>query len=85
MRNAIRCAGVFAGFIHFSVTALAQNAPAYVDPQMKATLSEISAGEIQSNIEKLVSFQTRSKTATYDVRRLCLWRRPTINDAFAEC
>jgi len=43
-----------------SSLVLAQNAPAYIDPQIKAALSEISAGQIQSDIEKLVSFQTRS-------------------------
>ena len=37
-----------------------QNSPVYVDPQIKAALKEISPGQIQSDIEKLVSFQTRS-------------------------
>jgi hypothetical protein len=37
-----------------------QNSPAYVDPQIKGALNEISAGQIESDIEKLVSFQTRS-------------------------
>ncbi len=44
----------------------AQNAPAYVDPQIKAASSEISAGQIQSDIESLVSFQTRSTISAQD-------------------
>jgi hypothetical protein len=44
----------------------AQNAPAYADPQIKAALSEISAGQIQSNIEKLASFQTRATISAQD-------------------
>jgi Peptidase family M28 len=36
------------------------------DPQIKAALSEISAGQIQSDIEKLVSFQTRSTLSAQD-------------------
>lgn len=45
---------------------LAQDAPVYVDPQIKGALSEISAGQIQSDIEKLVSFQTRSTLSAQD-------------------
>jgi Zn-dependent M28 family amino/carboxypeptidase len=45
---------------------LAQDAPLYVDPQIKGALSEISAGQIQSDIEKLVSFQTRSTLSAQD-------------------
>jgi len=44
----------------------AQNAPAYVDPQIKAALIQISAERIQSNIEKLVSFQTRATISAQD-------------------
>jgi hypothetical protein len=44
----------------------AQNTPAYVDPQIKAALSQISAGQIQSNIEKLTNFQTRSTISAQD-------------------
>ena len=46
--------------------AAGQDAPAYADPQIKAALSEISAGQIQSDIEKLVSFQTRSTISAQD-------------------
>src|SRR5712692_7545327 len=46
--------------------ARAQQAPAYIDPQIKAALNEISAGQIQSNIEKLVSFQTRATISAQD-------------------
>ena len=52
------------GFL--SAFVLAQNAPAYVDPQIEAALSQISAGQVQSNIEKLVSFQTRSTISAQD-------------------
>lgn len=43
-----------------------QSAPAYVDPQIKAALNEISPGQIQSDIEKLVSFQTRATISAQD-------------------
>jgi hypothetical protein len=49
-----------------STVAMGQNAPAYVDPQIKAALQEISAAQIQSDIEKLVSFQTRSTISAQD-------------------
>jgi hypothetical protein len=45
---------------------IAQNAPSYADPQIRAALQEISAGQIQSDIEKLVSFQTRSTISAQD-------------------
>lgn len=56
----------FAAVILLSLKLSAQNAPAYVDPRIKAALREISAGEIQSDIEKLVSFQTRSTISAQD-------------------
>src|SRR5437868_6290707 len=43
-----------------------QEAASFADPQIKAALSKISAGQIQSNIEKLVSFETRSTISTQD-------------------
>ena len=46
--------------------AKAQRVPASADPRIKAALNEISAGQIQSNIEKLVSFQTRATTSVQD-------------------
>src|SRR6266568_7690426 len=46
--------------------AKAQQAPTSADPRIKAVLNEISAGQIQSNIEKLVSFQTRATTSAQD-------------------
>jgi hypothetical protein len=49
-----------------SGSLFAQNSPAYVDPQIKAALNEISAGQIQSDIEQLVSFQTRSTLSAQD-------------------
>ena len=54
------------GVLLLNCTVYAQNAPAYVDPQIKAALSEISAGQIQSDIEKLVGFQTRSTISAQD-------------------
>jgi hypothetical protein len=57
---------VFAGLM-LNVASQAQTeGPAYVDPQIKAALSEISAGQVQSDIEKLVSFQTRSTISAQD-------------------
>lgn len=53
---------------------LAQDAPVYVDPQIKGALREISAGQIQSDIEKLVSFQTRSTLSAQDPASLTAGR-----------
>jgi hypothetical protein len=50
----------------FAVTVRAEEAPSYVDPQIKAALNGISARQIQSDIEKLVSFQTRSTISAQD-------------------
>src|SRR6266566_636703 len=47
-------------------TLLAQQSGDFADPQIKAALQEISAGQIQSDIEKLVSFQTRSTISAQD-------------------
>jgi hypothetical protein len=44
----------------------AQTAPVYVDPQIQAALNEISPGQVQSDIEKLVSFQTRATISAQD-------------------
>jgi hypothetical protein len=48
------------------VQLMAQNPSDYLDPQIKAALNQISAGQIQSNIEKLVSFQTRVTISAQD-------------------
>jgi hypothetical protein len=45
---------------------VAQTPPAYLDPQIQAALNEISAGQIQSDIEKLVSFQNRATISAQD-------------------
>jgi Zn-dependent M28 family amino/carboxypeptidase len=50
----------------FAATVRAEEAPSYVDPQIKAALNEVSAELIQSDIEKLVSFQTRSTISAQD-------------------
>ncbi|HEY7353322.1 MAG TPA: M28 family metallopeptidase [Terriglobales bacterium] len=39
---------------------------ASADPQIKAALNEISAGQVQSDIEKLVSFHTRNTLSAQD-------------------
>ena len=44
----------------------AQEVASFADPQIKAALREISAGQIQSDIQKLVSFQTRSTISAQD-------------------
>jgi len=44
----------------------AQEVASFADPQIKAASREISAGQIQSDIEKLVSFQTRSTISAQD-------------------
>jgi hypothetical protein len=50
------------------VAALAQDAlpAAPVDPQIASALRQVSAQRIQSNVEKLVSFQTRSTLSAQD-------------------
>src|SRR5947207_741227 len=47
-------------------TLLAQQTADFAEPQIKAAMQEISAGQIQSDIEKLVSFQTRSTISAQD-------------------
>src|SRR6059036_3219553 len=49
-----------------SCTLPAQETANLADPHIKAALQEISAGQIQSDIEKLVSFQTRSTISAQD-------------------
>src|SRR6266496_5663806 len=44
----------------------AQTTSAFSDPQIKTALSEISAGQIEADIEKLVSFQNRSTISAQD-------------------
>ncbi len=55
-----------ATFILVASPVLAQQAADVADPQIKAALHEISAGQIQGYIEKLVSFQTRSTLSAQD-------------------
>jgi hypothetical protein len=52
----------------------AQTAAAYSDPQIKAALREISAGQIQPDIERLVSFQTRSTISAQDAASIAAGR-----------
>lgn len=55
-----------AGFCVASAAAAAQESNAYPDSQIKAAVAEISAGQVQSDIEKLVSFHTRSTLSAQD-------------------
>jgi len=50
----------------FVASVRAQETPSHTDPQIKAALKEISARQIQSDIEKLVSFRTRSTISAQD-------------------
>jgi Peptidase family M28 len=55
---------VLAAMAHFG---LAQSAPVLAaDPKIRAALEDISAQQIQANIEKLVSFRTRSTLSAQD-------------------
>jgi len=59
----------FSGFLFlflFVASVRAQETPSHTDPQIKAALNEISARQIQSDIEKLVSFRTRSTISAQD-------------------
>ena len=60
-----------AAAVAFCSLALTQSSPQQgheqlIDPQIQAALSEISTGQIQMDIEKLVSFQTRSTLSAQD-------------------
>jgi hypothetical protein len=52
----------------------AQQTTDFADPQIKAALRPISAGQIQSNIEKLVSVQTRSTISGQDQASITVGR-----------
>lgn len=52
----------------------AQEPASFADPQIKAALSEISSAQIQSDIEKLVSFQTRSTLSAQDAASIAAGR-----------
>ena len=66
--------GIFASLLLLMRLLAAQNPPAYVDPEIAGALREISAGEIQSKIEKLVSVQTRSTISAQDPRSIAAGR-----------
>jgi hypothetical protein len=65
---------VFAVVVLAHPLVAAQNAPSYADPQIKGALAEISAGQIQSDIEKLVSFHTRSTISVQDAASIAAGR-----------
>jgi hypothetical protein len=58
--------GIFALIVFLNGVAAAQSPPTYVDPEIAGALREISAGQIQSDIEKLVGFETRSTVSAQD-------------------
>ncbi len=51
-----------------------QSSAASADPQIKAALAEISSKQIQADIEKLVSFQTRSTLSAQDAASITAGR-----------
>jgi hypothetical protein len=62
-------AAVFAGIFFSASYCIAQSAPAegaQADPQIAAALKQVSAEQIRANIEKLVSFGTRSTLSAQD-------------------
>jgi hypothetical protein len=67
-----RLSGFFSGLLLWAiltalaVPALAQEIKMKADPQIAAALKQVSAARIQSNIEKLVSFQTRLTLSAQD-------------------
>ena len=54
--------------------AQGQNTLPFADPQIKGALAQISAGQIEFDIEKLVSFQTRSTISTQDASSIAAGR-----------
>ena len=71
---ALQLAAGFAVLGCLSVQLGAQQAANFADPQIKGALNHISAGQIQSDIEKLVSFQTRSTLSAQDSASLSAGR-----------
>jgi hypothetical protein len=58
-------------FILSLTTLLSAQQPAdFADPQIAAALSNISAGQVQSDIEKLVSFQNRGTLSAQDAESI---------------
>ena len=57
--------------IFLSIAALTEDASTVgkADPQIAAALKQVSAKQIQANIEKLVSFQTRLTISAQDLER----------------
>src|SRR5450432_3398060 len=67
-----RLSGFFSGLLLWAIltgtaaSAAAQDVKMEADPQIAAALKQVSAARIQSNIEKLVSFQTRLTLSAQD-------------------
>src|SRR5207253_9861730 len=61
-------------FLVAAFSLSAQQSALSADAQIKAALKEISAGQIGSDIEKLVTFQTRSTISTQDAASIAAGR-----------
>jgi len=57
---------VLASVALFNLRCAAQSSDVHVDPQISAALRQVSAERIRANIEKLVSFGTRSTLSAQD-------------------
>ena len=55
-----------AAMVFASTYVAGQESASFADPQIKAALSEISGAQAQSDIEELVSFQTRNTISAQD-------------------
>lgn len=69
----LRAAMLYAAILLPQLPAWGQNSP-NADPQIKSALSEISAGQIESDIEKLVGFHTRSTICAQDATSIAAGR-----------
>jgi hypothetical protein len=59
----------------FAFPGYAQEPAQTVDPKIAAALKEVSSARIQANIEKLVSFGTRSTLSAQDPTSIAAGRR----------
>ena len=64
------CAFTFVFILGLTTLLPAQQPANFADPQMAAALRNVSAGQIQSDIEKLVSFQNRSTLSAQDAESI---------------
>jgi Zn-dependent M28 family amino/carboxypeptidase len=64
------CAFTFVFILGLTTLLPAQQPANFADPQIAAALRNVSAGQIQSDIEKLVSFHTRSTLSAQDAESI---------------